>query len=39
MGNRAFSENKKHLALGMMRLPMKDGKIDNEHVCRMVELL
>ena len=33
MGNRAFSENKKHLAFGMMRLPMIDGKIDNEQVC------
>ena len=37
MKNRAFSENKKHLAFGMMRLPMKDGKIDNEHVCAMVD--
>ena len=38
MGNRAFSENKKHLAFGMMRLPMKDDKIDNEQVCKMVDL-
>ncbi len=37
MKNRAFSENKKHLAFGMMRLPMKDGKIDNEQVCAMVD--
>ena len=37
MGNRAFRENKKHLAFGMMRLPMIDGKIDNEQVCRMVD--
>ena len=37
MGSRAFSENKKHLAFGMMRLPMIDGKIDNEQVCRMVD--
>ena len=37
MNNRAFSENKKHLAFGMMRLPMKDGKIDNEQVCEMVD--
>ena len=37
MGNRAFSENKKHLAFGMMRLPMIDGKIDNEQVCKMVD--
>ena len=37
MNNRAFSEIKKHLAFGMMRLPMKDGKIDNEQVCRMVD--
>ena len=38
MGNRAFSENKRHLAFGMMRLPMKDEKIDNEQVCKMVDL-
>ena len=38
MGNRAFKENKKHLAFGMMRLPMADGKIDNEQVCKMVDL-
>ena len=37
MGNRAFCENKKHLAFGMMRLPMIDGKIDNEQVCKMVD--
>lgn len=37
MDNRAFGEIKKHLGFGMMRLPMKDGKIDNEHVCRMVD--
>ena len=37
MKNRAFSENRKHLAFGMMRLPMKDGKIDNEQVCAMVD--
>ena len=37
MGNRAFRENKKHLAFGMMRLPMIDGKSDNEQVCRMVD--
>lgn len=38
MGNRAFKEIKKHLAFGMMRLPMKDGKIDNEQVCKMVDM-
>lgn len=38
MNNRAFGEIKKHLGLGMMRLPMTDGKIDNEQVCRMVDL-
>ena len=38
MNNRAFSENKKHLAFGMMRLPMNGDKIDNEHVCKMVDL-
>ena len=38
MDNRAFSENKKHLAFGMMRLPMIDKKIDNEQVCKMVDL-
>ena len=38
MYNRAFSENKKHLAFGMMRLPVTDGKIDNEQVCKMVDL-
>ena len=38
MGNRAFHENKKHLAFGMMRLPMKDDKIDHEQVCKMVDL-
>ena len=37
MGNRAFKENKKHLAFGMMRLPMIGDKIDNEQVCRMVD--
>ena len=37
MANRAFKENKKHLAFGMMRLPMIDDKIDNEQVCRMVD--
>ena len=37
MYNRAFSENKKHLAFGMMRLPMAGDKIDNEQVCRMVD--
>ena len=38
MYNREFKEIKKHLAFGMMRLPMKDDKIDNEQVCRMVDL-
>ena len=38
MYNRAFSEIKKHLAFGMMRLPMTDGRIDNEQVCKMVDL-
>ena len=38
MGNRAFKENKKHLAFGMMRLPMTGDKIDNEQVCRMADL-
>ncbi len=38
MYNRAFGEIKKHLGLGMMRLPMTDGKIDNEQVCKMVDL-
>jgi hypothetical protein len=37
MYNRAFKEIKKHLGFGMMRLPMKDDKIDNDHVCRMVD--
>lgn len=37
MDNRAFPEIKKHLGFGMMRLPMTDGKIDNEHVSRMVD--
>ena len=37
MNNRAFGEIKKHLGFGMMRLPMKDDKIDNEHTCRMVD--
>ena len=37
MDNRAFSENKKHLAFGMMRLPMKGDRIDNEQVCKMVD--
>ena len=37
MNNRAFKEIKKHLAFGMMRLPMKDEKIDNEQVCEMVD--
>ena len=37
MYNRAFEENKKHLAFGMMRLPMTGDKIDNEQVCRMVD--
>ena len=35
--NRAFDEIKKHLGFGMMRLPMKDGDIDNEAVCAMVD--
>ena len=26
------------LGFGMMRLPEKDGKIDIDHVCRMVDL-
>ena len=38
MYNREFKEIKKHLAFGLMRLPMKDDKIDNEQVCRMVDL-
>ena len=38
MYNREFKEIKKHLAFGMMRLPMKDDKIDNEQVCKMVDL-
>ena len=37
MDNRAFPEIKKHLGCGMMRLPMTDGRIDNEHVSRMVD--
>ena len=32
MYNREFKEIKKHLAFGMMRLPMKGDKIDNEQV-------
>lgn len=35
--NRAFPEIRKHLGFGMMRLPMKDDKIDNETVCGMVD--
>ena len=38
MYNREFKEIKKHLAFGLMRLPMKDDKIDNEQVCKMVDL-
>jgi len=37
MNNRAFGEIKKHLGFGMMRLPMKDDKIDNEQTCAMVD--
>ena len=37
MNNRAFPEIKKHLGFGMMRLPVKDGKIDNAQVCGMVD--
>ncbi len=37
MKNREFKEIKKHLGFGMMRLPMKDGKIDNKETCRMVD--
>lgn len=47
MTNRAFPEIKKHLGFGMMRLPVKEvtvegsdkpeKKIDNEHLCRMVD--
>jgi predicted aldo/keto reductase-like oxidoreductase len=37
MNNRAFPEIKKHLGFGMMRLPMKDGSIDNGQVCEMVD--
>ena len=35
--SRAFKEIKGHLGFGMMRLPMKDGAIDNETVCTMVD--
>ena len=37
MNNRKFKEIRKHLAFGMMRLPMKDDRIDNEQVCGMVD--
>ena len=37
MNNRAFSEIRKHLGFGLMRLPMKDGSIDNEQLCSMVD--
>ncbi|MBR2541129.1 MAG: aldo/keto reductase [Mogibacterium sp.] len=37
MFNREFPEIKKHLGFGMMRLPMTGDKIDNEHLCKMVD--
>ena len=37
MDNRAFKENKKHLAFGMMRLPMAGDEIDYGQVCSMVD--
>ena len=37
MESRAFPEIKKHLGLGMMRLPKKDGELDHEYICRMVD--
>ena len=32
-----FSEVKRNFGFGFMRLPMKDGEVDNEHVNRMVD--
>ena len=37
MAERRFPEIRRNLGFGMMRLPMKDGRIDNECVCRMVD--
>ena len=38
MGDRAFRENKKHLAFGMMRLPMIGDEVDIEQTKQMVDL-
>ena len=37
MASRYYPEIKEHLGFGMMRLPMKDSRIDNEQVCAMVD--
>ena len=37
MADRYFTEIKKHLGFGMMRLPMNGDKIDNAKVCDMVD--
>ena len=34
----AFNEVKKNFGFGLMRLPMKDGAIDNAELCEMVDL-
>ena len=34
----AFNEVKKNFGFGLMRLPMKDGAIDNVELCKMVDL-
>lgn len=33
-----FEEVKKNFGFGCMRLPMKDGEVDREEMCRMVDI-
>ena len=36
--NKFFSEVKKNFGFGCMRLPMKDGAVDNAEMCKMVDI-